>query len=244
MLTSNFRPIFVAILLLLVTGCNSSTTQGRTKKTGNEPEISASEGRRAQQKESPWDTLERARLPDLNLPGIKRFNNISTLHLNDSKISYPSGPRLAVLHNGMLTIFKSIDGVLKPEFELLQGSDQPSSWVEMEIFPSHLLPGVILWSSSLSLRSRVVVVCYVNHEFRVVFKGSAATFLDLDDDNIPEIFSLPESEVWTEANKKDKTFLVHTWNGSEFVLATKIHPWSQRFSPEVITAVKDAKLEQ
>ena len=197
-----------------------------------------------------WDSVTQDRLPLMGLPVDGQPKAVISLNLNHMEsVLYPSDPRLAVLYHprntsdSVLGIFEPQDGKFMPIFTLKPGKEDLANWDEMHQFPSEFLPGVVLWGSIEHIREVATVVCYANREFRVVFRGIDATFLDIDGDSIPEIFSDSILEFDPDHDPSTKQFLVHTWNGSEFVLAAKVRDWRYRFSDEIIEAVKQVKKE-
>ena len=239
---SGFSIIISLLIVLALSGSYVARPESTSQKTALQENTRREESRGLQ--------TECGRLPQLCLPIEGYPTSVITLFVSDGILWDPSSPRHAVLYYdkklrvNKLTIFIPAEDGLEAVFSIEQGSKTVGDWGdwrEMQQFPSYYLPGVILWGNVEQSRETVKLICYVHGTFRVVFEGIGVTFLDLDGDWIPEIFSVPVSEYSPYFIDKKVSWLVHTWNGSEFVLATRFEDWNQRFSDEVINAVKQAK---
>jgi len=141
-----------------------------------------------------------------------------------------------------LVIFQAWDDKLVPQFSYEMKRRFPHEFIELEPFHSYFLSGVVIWRSDPERHIRCEVICYVNGKFRVVFQGVGVDIIDLDSDAIPEMVSVgrngsfePDSTTNTEGA------FVYAWDGSEFVLATRLKNWAERYSKRIIDAVSEIR---
>ncbi len=204
------------------------------------PPISAQAQNKEKQREPDWYEADKAEeLPLLGLPIESTPLGIVSFNLNDSMISHPSGPRLAVLNFvpgtelNRLHIFKAEAGKLAQEFSL--DLDERTAWVRLDTFPSERrLPGIVIRGGAEVTGNATKVVAYHKGKFQVVFEGHNADVVDLDHDDLPEIISRDRPVMDVEA---PSLWRVWAWNGEKYVAVAHVE-YEQVFSPNVLAAVK------
>lgn len=178
------------------------------------------------------------RFPQMGLPTQGQPRYLVSLYLNQDTDNYPSNPHLAVMYydrkvsENKLEIFKPMTGQWHSVFSLrLKDPKLPGiEFYELDQFPSHRLPGVVLWGGDVLSRYTAKVICFTNGGFKTVFVGHAVKLLDIDGNAIPEIYS-------NEDPQAEDSWTVSVWNGSEYVVAGRFVGWQHRFSNEIQQAV-------
>lgn len=171
--------------------------------------------------------------------GLIQFN---VPNVRDS--AQPPTSRLAVLDSSGLHIYKfkgTKQSELVQDFALTQPAPETGAepWDTLEAFPSHYaLPGVVLWASTDVSYSIGTVVCYVEGEPRVIFRGQYFDFAHITLDDIPEI--LVEQGVGFEASIPPKAVIVWTWNGRRYVKVEEV-PVDRLYSQDVVKAIRAAR---
>lgn len=161
------------------------------------------------------------------LTGEDLFRNGVPAGLVQFSVPDPTGhylaiPRIAILRNDRLEIFKPADDTgktLELEFSLEKPTDV-FEWDELVTFDSgYKFPGVIIYGGGETSRDEATIVCYVRGRFLVVFEGESTAYFDLDFDGYPEL--IKPHYVNSEALEPNSTS-VWAWNGEKYVLAITV----------------------
>lgn len=156
-------------------------------------------------------------------------------------------PRLAVLDDSGLHIYKlkgSKRSELVQDFALTQPPPNTGAqpWDTLEAFPSHYaLPGVVLWASTDVSYSIGTVICYVEGEPQVVFRGQFFDFAHITPDDVPQI--LVEQGLGFEGTGTAKSVIVWAWNGRHYVKADEV-PVNHLYSHDVVKAILAAQRQR
>ena len=208
--------------------------------------IAGSTGCAAPAEEITRSEAEHDRVPRSVLPIHGEPKSIITVHVNRWDPLISTSSRLAVFYYDETSNSNTLRMFAGPLDDLslvysVTDSESKISWTEMDQFPSIRLPGVVLWGSETMERDSATVICHTTKGFRVVFEGFGVSFLELDNDGIPEVFSSSYPEFDAGYTDDRHEFMVHTWNGTEFVLVKKFQVWEKRFSNDIIRAVREVK---
>jgi hypothetical protein len=222
-LSTSARPVVVSLFLFLTTPFCSYHS---IISTGSPQACQPEDQRKAAHRKLPISELLGKGLP----AGLILFD------LNQSRDKYPSDPRLALLDESGLQIYRVDDRALVQEFFL--SHPKPQSWNELQNFPStSKLFGVVLWGTEEYDHAFATVVCSVMGEFKVVFEGQDVGFTDLDFDGIPEILA---EEYSSQDAEEPEHVTAWTWNGKEFVKVGRVRP-SQLRSEGLIQAIRRSR---
>ena len=89
------------------------------------------------------------------------------------------------------------------------------------------------FSSDFDGAGSVWVVALVQEKFQIVYKGEHSEIVDLDGNDIPEIFE----SIWPDGDGYPKSTAIHVWNGTKYqkFISSK---WTARFSQSVLGRIR------
>lgn len=135
-----------------------------------------------------------------------------------------SGPRLVIFET---------DGATYKEVFNLEVKDS-LDFNEFGSLNSLAVPGIVVnFSSDLDGAGPIWVIALVQDKFQIVYRGENSEIVDLDGNDIPEIFE----SIWPDGDGYPKSTTIHVWDGVKYQkLASS--KWESRFSKLVLNQIR------
>ena len=114
-------------------------------------------------------------------------------------------------------------------------SSAEDAWQRLIPLDGFLTGLTIQSSQSFTTNDAALVIASVEGKFQVVFSGGTSEIVDLNGDNIPEIFE----SMWPDGDGHPQTTTIHVWSGKTYTRLMKAS-WSNRFGRVTLLSVEKA----